>query len=168
MTGVQTCALPISAAQGLRRNPAFNNIELKTSGGNSWYNAFQVELLKRLSSGLQFQASYTRSKTISTPMSQLGTDGGTGVNVFDTNPLYWRNDRSLADFDAPNVFRFNTIYNLPRSSMTGIAGGMLNGWWVSSIIAVQSGEPFTVALNSNRSRSGQNAGAAGIDRPDLV
>ncbi|MEQ1947696.1 MAG: TonB-dependent receptor [Bryobacteraceae bacterium] len=159
---------PNAASQSLRRNPNFNNIELKTSGANSWYNAFQIEVLKRLTQGLQFQMSYTRSKSIGTPMSQLGTDGGGGANVFDSNPASWRADRSLSDFDTPNVFRFNAIYNLPKPSFKGIAGGLLSGWWTSTIISVQNGQPFTVALNSNRSRAGQNAGAAGIDRPDLV
>ncbi len=39
---------------------------------------------------------------------------------------------------------------------------------VSSIVGVQTGLPFSVALNSNRSRSGQGGGAAGLDRPNLV
>lgn len=150
-----------------RRNPNFTNIEFKTSGANSWYNAFQLEVLKRISSGLQFQLSYTRSKALNTPMSQLGNDATAGT-VYNTNPLNTNADRGLSDSDSPNVFRFNAIYNLPRSSLHGFAGGMLNGWWMSGIAAVQSGEPFTVALNSNRSRSGQGGGGAGIDRPDLV
>jgi hypothetical protein len=150
-----------------RRNPAFNNIELKTSGANSWYNAFQVELLKRVSQGLEFQVAYTRSKAINTPMSQLGNDATAGT-VYNTNPLSNRADRSLSDADTPNIFRFNAIYKLPRTSVKGVVGGLLNGWWTSSIISFQSGQPFAVALNSNRSRSGQGGGGSGIDRPNLV
>lgn len=155
------------AGSTTRRNPNFSNIEMKTSGGNSWYNAFQVEVLKRLSSGLDFQVSYTRSKAINTPISQLGNDA-TASNVYNTNPLNYRADRGLSDSDTPNIFRFNAIYRIPRSSLKGIVGGLANGWWMSSITSVQSGQPFTIALNSNRSRSGQGGGASGIDRPDLV
>jgi hypothetical protein len=152
---------------GARQNPNWGYIGLNTSQGSSRYNALQLELLKRLSSGLQFQLSYTRSRSIDTNISQLGADSSS-ANVFNTNPLNYNQDKGVSGFNVPNNFRFNAIYNLPHSSATGFVGGILNGWWVSSITSLQSGLPFTVALNTNRSRSGQGGGAAGIDRPDLV
>src|ERR1019366_7836223 len=47
-----------------------------------------------------------------------------------------------------------------------------SGWQASGILSLQSGYPFTPALQTNRSRSGVNVGGGvngvGIDRPDLV
>ncbi|MGH9785994.1 MAG: hypothetical protein ACRD88_17625, partial [Terriglobia bacterium] len=67
------------------------------------------------------------------------------------------------------VWRLNTIYRLPELAPPGgLLDKAVNGWWLSGILSVQSGLPFSPALNSNRSRSGVNAGDPGIDRPDLL
>ena len=50
----------------------------------------------------------------------------------------------------------------------GLLSKVLNGWWMSGILSLQTGYPFTPALGSNRSRSLVDGGTAGIDRPDLV
>ena len=116
---------------------------------------------------MQFQLSYTRSRATGDTQSQLGSDN-TAVSPYNTNPLNYAQDNSVLSFNSPNNFRFNTVYYLPNVKANGLVGGVLRGWWVSSIVGVQTGLPFTVALNSNRSRSGQGGGAAGLDRPNLV
>jgi hypothetical protein len=45
---------------------------------------------------------------------------------------------------------------------------VLGGWKASGLLSVQDGLPFTVALNSNRSRAGVNGGTSGIDQPDVL
>src|SRR5262249_9424547 len=63
----------------------------------------------------------------------------------------------------------NSIYHLPGvASPTGFAGKILDGWWVSGILTLQGGVPFTPCLGSNRSRSANSNGSACVDRPDLV
>ncbi|HYL39177.1 MAG TPA: TonB-dependent receptor [Bryobacteraceae bacterium] len=158
---------PFWPAGGTRRNPNWGYIGLNTSEGSSWYNALQLELLKRLSSGLQFQLSYTRSRAIGDTQAQLGSDN-TAVSPYNTNPLNYRQDYSVVTFNSPNNFRFNAIYNFPNVQTAGFVGGVLRGWWVGTLVGVQTGLPFTVALNSNRSRSGVSGGGAGIDRPNLA
>jgi outer membrane receptor protein involved in Fe transport len=150
-----------------RQNPNWGYIGLSTSQANSRYNAFQMELLKRLSNGLQFQLSYTHSRSIDTNVSQFGADSST-TNVYNTNPLNYNQDKGVSNANLPNNLRLNAIYKFRNPSAKGFVGGALGGWWVSSIVAVQNGLPFTVALNTNRSRSGQGGGASGIDRPDLA
>ena len=75
-------------------------------------------------------------------------------------------DRGSASFDVKHNFRFNAIYNLPKTSYKGFVGGFVNGWWVSTILSVQSGYPFTPLLSSNRSLSGSLGNTS--DRPSLV
>ncbi len=151
-----------------RTNPNWNSsIELKTMDGNSFYNSLQVGLSKRLSHGLQFQSSYTWSKTIDETQGTQNVDN-TASASFGADPTHRSVDRGLAAFDVAQNWRFNAIYHFPGLGLDGIQGKLLNGWWVSGILSLQSGYPLTPALNTNRSRSGVNNGGSGIDRPDLV
>ena len=51
-------------AQGTPRiNPAFSTIELKSSDGDSWYNALIFDVRRRFSEGFSVQSSYTLSKS---------------------------------------------------------------------------------------------------------
>ncbi|HEX9927676.1 MAG TPA: carboxypeptidase regulatory-like domain-containing protein [Pyrinomonadaceae bacterium] len=49
-------------ACGSRINPAFNNVIVAESGGNSHYNALTLQLNKRFSKGYQFSLNYTLSR----------------------------------------------------------------------------------------------------------
>jgi len=77
-------------------------------------------------------------------------------------------DKGLAGFDIASNFKGNVTYHIPafNNTQSRIARA-LNGWWIASIISVQSGLPIN-PLIGNRSLS-NNPGAAGSanDRPDL-
>ena len=78
-------------------------------------------------------------------------------------------DRGPSCFDVRHNWSLNAIYRLPQLSFTdGAPGGLLNGWWVSGILRMRSGHPFTPVLGDDRSRSAVLGGVAGLDRPDLV
>jgi hypothetical protein len=77
-------------------------------------------------------------------------------------------DRGPSSFDVTHNWSFNTIYRLPQLSSSGGVGGILNGWWMSSVLRFRTGLPFTPVLGSNRSRSGAYEGPGGLDRPNLV
>ena len=152
-----------------RTNPNFGPMDLFTTGANSWYSALQFGLVKRLTKGLQFQSSYTWSRVIDENATSTFVENNNASHTVSSDPTHRNVDRSLAVFDTTQVWKFNTIYQIPQLSPSGgAAAKLLNGWWVSSILSLQSGSPFTPALQANRSRSGVNGGSAGIDRPDLV
>ena len=46
-----------------RPNTGFSTIELKSSDGDSWYNALIVDVRRRFSAGFSIQSSYTLSKS---------------------------------------------------------------------------------------------------------
>ena len=146
-----------------RINPNWTYIRLNTAGGNSWYNSFQFGLQKRLSKGLQFQSSYTWSKVIDETQGVVPNDSSGDIDRVD--PTDRKVDRGLAGFDILHNWRFNTIYRLPEFSSGGSVGKVLNGWWMSGILSLQGGYPFSVGLQRNRSRS--KANDSGSDRPDL-
>jgi carboxypeptidase family protein/TonB-dependent receptor-like protein len=151
-----------------RTSPFWTNIDFRTAGSNSWYNSFQLSLLKRLSRGLQFQSAYTFSKIIDETQGQLGLNAEDNSNyTAPTDPTHRNVDRGVASFDLTHNWRFNTIYNLPNHSSGGAAAkALLNGWWMSGILSLQSGYPFSSVLQLNRSNS--KVGGAQGDRPDLV
>ena len=153
---------------GARRNSLlWEGMELKTAGGNSWYNSLQLSVNQRLSRGFQLQSSYTYAKVIDDTQGQAGADNA-GSSIFGLNPSRRSTDRAVADFDTTQNWRINTIYSLPKFAEGGIVGGLVNGWRLSNILSLQTGYPFTPALNTNRSRNVVNTGGGGIDRPDLV
>ena len=157
-----------------RINPNFGTMELHTASIDSKYNSLQVSLVKRLSKGLQFQSSYTFSKLIDTDPAQTGGET-LASNEVTPDPANLQIQRAVADYDATHVWHFNAIYRIPDLVSKGnFLGKVLNGWSTSGILTLQSGLPFTVEEQTNRSRSnvfggGSTAGAAtSPDRPDLV
>jgi Carboxypeptidase regulatory-like domain/TonB dependent receptor len=155
-----------------RTNPNWGSIDLHTAEGNSWYNAFQFGLNKRLSNGMQFQSSYTWAKVIDETQGQAGADNQVS-SIFGVDPTNRRIDRGPADFDMRHNWQFNAIYQVPQPFNGRALRAVLGGWRASSILSVQSGYPFTPSLRTNWSRSGVNAGQPGagsgnFDRPNLV
>ena len=147
-----------------RVNPAFDYIRLNTASGDSWYNSFQFGVEKRMTRGLQFQSSYTWSKTIDTTQGVVPADSSGDISPVDA--LDNRTDRAPSAFDILHNWHFNAIYQIPGLPKEGIAGKILGGWWMSGILALQQGYPFTVSLQRNRSLSKYNDN--GADRPDLA
>ena len=125
--------------------------------------------LNNYSKGLQFQSSYTWSRLINETQNGSGLENQFSEPYYRTDPVHRNVDRGLAPFDLTQVWRFNSIYRLPQfTSSSGAVAKVLNGWWVSGILSLQSGAPFTPVVSANRSRSGVAGGVANIDRPDLV
>jgi carboxypeptidase family protein/TonB-dependent receptor-like protein len=149
-----------------RQNPnsLWVNTEYKTGGSSSWYNSMQLSLQKRLSQGLQFQSSYTWSKTLDTGQGQHGGEAG-GSPSIGQDPNNWKYDKGSADFDIRHSWTANMLYQVPAPELKGIVGGLLRGWRVGSIFTLKSGQPFTVNLSGNRSRD--QVANTGADRPNV-
>jgi hypothetical protein len=108
------------------------NITNREGTGNSSYNALWVTANKRLSKGLQFNASYTYSKSL-----DINSQSSQGVTFQDSNNL--RGDRGLSDFDARHRFVINGLYELPFHK-----NELVSGWQLSAIVQSQSGNPVTL------------------------
>jgi len=121
------------------------NITFREGTSNSNYNALWVTANKRMARGLQFNASYTFSKSI-----DYNSQSSQGVTVQDSYNL--RGDRGLSDFDARHRFVISGLYELP------FKGNQLKeGWQLSFIEQSQSGNPVTLLAG--------NAGAIGANIP---
>jgi hypothetical protein len=112
--------------------------ESYTAAGISTYHALQAHFEKRMSHGLQVGASYTFSHA---------TDEQSGMGLFynGNNPLDLRSGYGLSDFDRKHVFNFTYTYEFPKfSSWSSVKGKIVDGWALSGLTVIQSGQPYSV------------------------
>jgi hypothetical protein len=113
------------------------------SEGSSWYNALEMSLVKRLSHGFQFLASYTFSKVLDTDGADINsTSSGNALTLGDQNSPEQRWGR--ASFDRTHRFVFSTTWNLPGPSH-GVLRAVLGDWSLDAIATIQSGSALTMA-----------------------
>jgi hypothetical protein len=156
-----------------RRNPRFGVIELKTGDGRSSYNAAILEVRKRFSRGLMAQSSYTFSRNIdNTQASTFFSDATNGTTAaFPEFPGFQYN-KGLADYHAKHNWVASFVWQMPfGASLAGPAKALLHGWQWSGIFSMRSGNPLTLFVSQNRSRSlwGPSLQSGmGFDRPSMA
>jgi len=145
--------------QPRRPYPDFNVMAFFTSDNNSFYNALQLKLTKKFSSGFTFLTSYTFAKSLS--------DGeGNEYGGFAPAPQYPQDDNNRrANYaralgDARHRFVFSPIWQLPVGkgqrwlNQSGAANGILGGWRFSAVWTIQSGFPFGPTSSQDFSNTG--------------
>jgi len=153
----------VSSASQISPNVPLLNITEREGTGNSSYNALWVTANKRLGQGLQFNASYTFSKSI-----DYNSQSSQGVTVQDSYNL--RGDRGLSDFDARHRFVVSGLYELPFKG-----NSFVEGWELTVITQAQSGNPINILAGNAAAITG-GAGAANANsltgvatlRPDQI
>jgi hypothetical protein len=170
-TGTLPDGRPFIAAGTPRSNPAFSTIELKSSDGDSWYHALIFEVRRRFSQGISLQSSYTFSKSEDTTQASTffsDATNGTTSALPEFVPGY---NRGPSDFDIRHNWVLSFTAALPGQGMPGAAGAVFGGWNLSGIWTMRSGNPLTVFVTTNRSRSQWNPSRGpgiGQDRPDYA
>jgi len=138
------------------------------TAATSRYNALQVVLQKRTSHGLELEAAYTRSRLTDETQGQSNVqDCITSGGLLGTYPLNTSVDKGPACFNILNNWEINALYHFPNPVKgNGFLSKAANGWFVSSIVSIQSGQPFSPLIATNRSNSGVLQGGQG-DRPNI-
>jgi hypothetical protein len=149
-----------SAVQGDRPFPAWGNLTGYNYNATSNYNALQLQLTKRYSSGLTFSVNYVWSHFLDDQDSGgWGSRGGT---------QYWQIGNNTAanygnsNFDIPNAYKGYASYELPFGkgkpylASNAAENAVVGGWRISGTFLTQSGNPFTVinATNANATYTG--------------
>jgi hypothetical protein len=134
---------------------ALGNVYQWEGIGNSDYNALWVTATKRFSRNLQFNTSYNWSKSIDYTSYNSQNQVGSIAPMQDSYNL--RLDRGLSDFDVRHRFVFSGIYQLPFHGRRAV-----EGWQVSLIGQVQSGNPINIITTSAFN------GTANTIRPNLL
>ncbi|HZM89806.1 MAG TPA: TonB-dependent receptor [Blastocatellia bacterium] len=127
------------------------NITQAESTGNSSYNALWVTVNQRFARGLQFNASYTWSKSLD--YNSLSSQGVVVQNSYDL-----RGDRGLSDFDARHRVVVSALYELPFRG-----NRFTEGWQFATIVQLQSGGPVNIVTSNSTVN-----GVAGTARPDVT
>jgi Carboxypeptidase regulatory-like domain/TonB dependent receptor len=156
---------PTTAGFPRKSNPTYGIVNQNTAGSDTWYNALQVNWTKRFSRGVSGGIAYTWSKLLDFGSGQQGVEAAIGEAVLF--PQVRSLDKGPGGFDITSNFKANITYRIPAFTRPGRIASTLNGWWIASIISMQSGLPIN-PLIGNRSLS-NNPAAAGTanDRPDL-
>jgi hypothetical protein len=112
-----------------------------TTAGTASYNSLQAALNKHLSHGLQFQSSFTWSKTLDTfSVNSLAQAAGI------PNPFDIRWNRGISSVNFPFISVTNLIYETPSLKNSGyLMRNILGLWQVSGIWTLQSGNPFGIS-----------------------
>ena len=135
--------------QQRRLYPQFSTVGYISSSNNSHYNALQTTLEKRMSRGLSILGNWTWAR---------------GIDDYGwADPFNRHFDYGLSDDDIHHNFKLSSVWDLPKTSFTGAAGKLLNGWEVTSIVSWRGGFPYSIVDSSDNSFSG-----VGRDRADLV
>jgi hypothetical protein len=157
--GVYTAAFKPSN----RANPKFASVTAQAWNTNANYNALQVTLKRRSSSGLQYQVFYTYSKSIDDKSSIAGgetrQEPNTGLDFLDPG-----RDRGRSSFDARHNLVLSTTYPIPFKFQHKAVGAILGGWELNGIGTFRTGEPLTARVGSNISQNGDRWSP---DRPNL-
>ena len=141
----------------LQNNAVWNTTHWFSQGVSS-YNGLEVDVNRRLGSGLQFRGVYTFSKALDDG-DNMNTSVATNSPAFVANPLDPKADYGRASFDIRHVAVLNATYDLPFGRGKGRDRNswmekLIGNWQASAIETLQSGLPFTPQLSYNPSNDG--------------
>jgi hypothetical protein len=157
-TGLAASSAAGKVVQADRPFPAWGNI-----GGNNYnaisnYNALQALITKRYSNGLLFSANFVWSHMLDDQDSGgWGSRGGTQYWQIGNNPGA---NYGNSNFDIPIAFKGYASYELPigqgkryLSNSGQAVNALVGGWRIAGTFIAQSGNPFTVVMNTNKNQT---------------
>ena len=155
---------PSPAGSGTRLNLNAGRITAGYWSGDSYYDALQVQVKKKISHG-SMEGSYTWGKSIDTSSSSLVGDEYTNSI---SSPLFFnpRLNRGLSDFNIAQNLEINYTWELstPKSS-SGLEAWALGGWQLGGVLEASTGVPFTPGLGGDA--LGVKSTDPNIDVPNL-
>jgi hypothetical protein len=136
-----------------------------TNAAQSTYNALVIDFRRRLSHGLQFDANYAFSKSL----TNYNANSAVNVNSLTTfRQNYSGYDKGPAPFDTRHAIKVQGIWDFPFgegrkwASSSRIVNTIIGGWSFNSVTRWQTGQP--VRITDGVSGGGTfNTGDAGIN-----
>lgn len=124
------------------------NATILQSNGNSSYNALQMSLVKRFSSGYSLNLAYTWSKSIDVSSSDPGgapgasrPDVASSGNIIMGDQRNIGSSRAVSDFDRSHRFTVSFALSLPSF---GCKSRWIKGWQLNGSGTYQSGAPYSI------------------------
>ncbi len=124
----------------------YAEIDVKTSGGTDHYDALQVSLNRRFSSGLTVGSQYAWSHSIGD--TNGSNDARTAANNYSFAADYGSNQS-----DVRQTFNLNALYELPYGTRkkfgangSKLAKGILGDWQLGGLFNARTGLPIEVLI----------------------
>ena len=127
---------------GPRTNPAFNQINLIQSGGNTNYNAMFVNLKKNLAQGLLVNVTWTWSHALANTLGEGGAP---------EDPTNLKRDYGNADDDVRHYVVGQALYG-PHFATPALK--FVNGFELSSTFIYNSGYPINITSGIDLNKDG--------------
>ena len=120
----------------------------------SWFDAGVIEVRRRMSAGLRFQASYQYGKSFTNAYASAGTTffglgAGDQSNAANNTLRNRAADKSFSQIDLRHSFKFDATWDLPfgrgrqhMSDANWLADSVLGGWTLTPTVRWQSGSPI--------------------------
>jgi hypothetical protein len=124
-------------------------IGLSEKSGITRYNALQISVDRRMSSGLQFGFAYTFSRNM---------DNGSGETELLPDSYDDKSYYGISNLDRTHVILGHFIYELPFGGGPRLTRALLGGWAISGITQIQSGSPFSVRFSQDYAGVGPGSG----------
>jgi hypothetical protein len=111
--------------------------------GHSYFDALELQMVKRMSHGFQVQGAFTWGKSIDTSSATMAGDAF-GNSISSLNWFDLRLGRGLSDFNIGRTLVVNGTWEVPSpKSLSGPAKWALDGWQLGLIFQANDGVPFT-------------------------
>jgi hypothetical protein len=110
--------------------------------GRVQYDSLQLSMNRRMTNGLQVDASYSFAKA---------TDWWAGNIAI---PEYWHLNKGVQSGNTPHKFVLSTIYELPFGpgkpflNGSGVLAAIAQGWQLNTFFNAISGTPFSISANA--------------------
>ncbi len=120
----------------------------------SWFDAGVIEVRRRMSAGLRFQASYQYGKSFTNAFASanttfFGLGAGDQSNAANNSLRNRGLDKSFSQIDLRHAFKFDATWDLPfgknrkyLSTSHWAADAILGGWTLTPTLRWQSGSPI--------------------------
>ena len=130
-------------------NPNFGRINATLWQANSFYNALQADLAKRLGHGFQFHAAYTFGKSLDT-LSATEANDSFPNGLFNQLFFDQSTTRGLSDFNVAQNLVLNFTWQVPGPKRTAnLLQWGLSGWQLGGLYKASTGQPFTPILGGD-------------------
>jgi hypothetical protein len=134
-------ANPGVALNALRPYKGFAAIQQEESVSNSMYNALEIVLNKRYSSGFSYGLSYAFSKS----MDNSSNYRDIVPDTYNTSNLW-----GPSEFDTRHALTITWIYDLPLfKGQNALASRLAGGWQISGSAQFQTGTPCGIGTNND-------------------
>ncbi len=140
-----------------RIDPRFGSITEIRSSIKSEYHALVLQANRRLTSGFQFQTSYTLSRATDTnQISQTFTTTNVPANPYDLT-----SESGYSNFDRRHKFAVNAVWSPSLASdRSAFTRAIFGGWTLAPAVTIFSGLPFTAEADNNL--TGSSGGGARV------